>query len=101
MAYEIKLLELPNQPTLVMHDVLPVEKLPEFFGKAFGGIMAYLGELGEQPVGMPFGAYHNLDMTALDVEAGFPVARNLTAGVRLIRRHTGRQIYLNHSCGHL
>jgi effector-binding domain-containing protein len=60
-----------------MHAVLPVEKLPEFFGKAFGGVMAYLGEIGEAPTGMPFGAYYNLDMSALEVEAGFPVAHKL------------------------
>ena len=77
MEYEIKLLDLPAQPVLVMRAVLPVEKLPEFFGKAFGGIMAYLGEIGEAPSGMPFGAYYNLDMSALEVEAGFPVAHKL------------------------
>jgi effector-binding domain-containing protein len=77
MDYEIKLLVLPAQPVLVMRSVLPVEKLPEFFGKAFGGVMAYLGESSEAPTGMPFGAYYNLDMSALEVEAGFPVARKL------------------------
>jgi len=77
MEYEIKLLDLPAQPVLVMRAVVPVEKLPEFFGKAFGGVMAYLGEIGEAPAGMPFGAYFNLDMSALEVEAGFPVANKL------------------------
>ncbi len=39
--------------------------------------MQYLGELGEQPVGMPFAAYYNMDMQNLDVEIGFPVSRPL------------------------
>jgi effector-binding domain-containing protein len=39
--------------------------------------MSYLSELGEYPAGMPFGAYFNLDMAALDVEAGFPVAKKI------------------------
>ena len=77
MEYEVKLLDLPAQPVLIMRSVLPVGKLPEFFGKAFGGVMAYLGEIGEAPTGMPFGAYYNLDMNALEVEAGFPVAHKL------------------------
>lgn len=77
MSYEIKLLELPDQPALTVRTVTAVEKLPEFFGKAYGGIMAYLGSLKEQPAGMPFGAYYNMDMSALDVEAGFPVAKAL------------------------
>lgn len=75
MGYRIKVLELDDQPTLTIRATNPVDKLPEFFGKAFGGVMAYLQELGEEPTGMPFGAYYNLDMTALDVEAGFPVAK--------------------------
>lgn len=75
MSYEVKLLELPDQPTLGMRSILSVEKLPEFFVKAYGGIMAYLGELGEYPSGMPYAAYFNLDMDALDMEAGFPVSK--------------------------
>jgi effector-binding domain-containing protein len=77
MEYEFKLLDLPAQPVLVIRSVLPVEKLPEFFDMAFGGIIAYLNELGQAPAGMPFGAYYNLDMSALDVEAGFQVAHKL------------------------
>jgi effector-binding domain-containing protein len=76
MPYEIKLLDLPDQPILGMRAIMPVDKLPEFFGKAYAGIMAYLGEMGEYPAGMPFAAYFCLDMDAIDVEAGFPVARN-------------------------
>jgi len=74
MTYDIKVLELPDQPTLVMRTVVPVEKLPDFFGKAYGSIMKYLGELGEAPAGMPFGAYFNMDMSALEIAAGFPVS---------------------------
>jgi effector-binding domain-containing protein len=75
MAYEIKVMELPDQPTLVMRDVVAVENLPGFFGKAFGSVMQYLGELGESPSGMPFGVYYNLDMSALNIAAGFLVGK--------------------------
>lgn len=67
MEYVIKMLDLHDQPTLTMRAIYPVEKLPEFFGIAYSGVMAYLQELGETPVGMPFGIYYNLDMSALDV----------------------------------
>jgi effector-binding domain-containing protein len=33
--------------------------------------------MGEPPVGAPFVAYYNMDMQALDVEIGIPVARAL------------------------
>ena len=75
MGYKIKLMNLPAQPTLTIRETNPVEKLPGFFGKAFGGVMGYLQEIGETPGGMPFGKYYNVDMHALDVEAGFPVTR--------------------------
>ena len=75
MTYKIKILELKDQPTLVMRDVVAVENLPEFFEKAFGGVMQYLGGLGESPSGMPFGAYFNMDMKAFKIAAGFPVEK--------------------------
>ena len=47
------------------------------FGKGYGEIVQYLEELGEQPIGPPFGAYYNMDMEDLDIELGFPVGREL------------------------
>ncbi len=77
MKYKCKIIEVEDQPVLTVRTVTAVENLPAFFGEAYGAIMKYLGELGEQPAGMPFGAYYNMDMKALDVEAGFPVAKIL------------------------
>ena len=77
MKYECKIIETKDQPVLIIRTVTAAENLPAFFGEAYGAIMKYLGELGEQPDGMPFAAYYNMDMKALDVEAGFPVAKTL------------------------
>ncbi len=77
MIYKIKLLEMPNQPALAIRTVTPVEILPQFFGPAYSCIMQHLTTLGEYPAGMPYGLYFNMDMSALDVEAGFPVAKEL------------------------
>ena len=73
MNYEINLIEPPEQRTLAIRGIHPVEHLPEFFSHAYSSIMAYLAELGESPSAMPYGAYYNLAMNALDLEAGFPV----------------------------
>jgi effector-binding domain-containing protein len=54
-----------------------VQDLPQLFGQTYGALMQYLSEMGEQPAGMPFAAYYDLDMQDLDVEIGFPVARRL------------------------
>ena len=77
MDYKCKLLELPDQPVLIMKTTTAAKNLPEFFGKAFGGIMEFLGKLGQKPAGMPFGAYYNMDMENLEVEAGWPVEQKI------------------------
>jgi effector-binding domain-containing protein len=79
MTYHIEVTEQPAQPALVIRTHAAAPDLPRLFGEAYGALMRYLGELGEQPVGMPFAAYHNMDMQDLDLEIGFPVARPLPA----------------------
>ena len=74
MSYQCQVQERSVQPTLVFRARVAVQDLPQTLGQAYGAIAQYLGELGEQPAGPPFTAYHNMDMTALDVEIGFPVA---------------------------
>ena len=37
-------------------------------------------EMGKQPAGVPYAAYHNLDMQDMDVEVGFPVSKPLPEG---------------------
>lgn len=77
MNYQIKLLDLPEQATLSVRATQAVGDLPQFFGRVYGSIMQYLGELGAAPAGMPFATYYNMDMEHMDVEAGFPVAKPL------------------------
>jgi effector-binding domain-containing protein len=73
----IELLNTPEQPALVIRTRTPVEKLPAVIGESFGAIAGYLGSLGEHPAGVPYVAYHNMDMADLDVEIGFPVSAPL------------------------
>ncbi len=77
MSYECVLKQQPAQPALTVRTHAPVQDLPKLFGRVYGEIMQYLGELGEQPAGMPFAAYHTMDMQNLDIEVGFPVAREI------------------------
>jgi effector-binding domain-containing protein len=77
MTYECEFKDQPAQPVLSIRTHAAVQDLPKVFGQAYGAIMQYLGELGEQPSGMPFAAYYNMDMQNLDLEIGFPVARQL------------------------
>ncbi|MFX1309969.1 MAG: GyrI-like domain-containing protein [Promethearchaeota archaeon] len=75
MDYTFKIKELKEQPTLTVRTRTPIENLPQEIGSSYGAIMQYLGDLGVEPVGMPFAIYYNLDMQDLDVEIGFPVPK--------------------------
>ena len=77
MSYQCQVQERSVQPTLVLRARVTVQDLPQTLGQAYGAIAQYLGELGEQPAGSPFTAYHNMDMQNLDVEIGFPISKKL------------------------
>lgn len=79
MSYKCELKELPTQPTLAIRTRTAVQDLSQVMGEAYGSVAHYLGELGEYPAGPPFAAYYNMDMQDLDVEIGFPVARELAS----------------------
>lgn len=77
MDYRVELKEREAQSVLSIRRTTAVGKLPEEIGKAYGSIIQYLNEIGEQPVEAAFTAYYNMDMENLDVEMGFPVAKQL------------------------
>jgi effector-binding domain-containing protein len=73
MSYGIELVETAVQPVLSIKTVTSVDQLPIVIGKAFEDIFRHLYEIGEQAADMPFVAYYNLDMEALDIEIGVGV----------------------------
>ena len=73
----IEILNTPEQPALSIRTRTSVDKLPMVIGESFAKLAGYLGSLGEHLSGVPFVAYHNMDMADLDVEIGFPVAAPL------------------------
>ncbi len=77
MPYNCELKTQAPQPVLSVRTHSSAKELPALFGRVYGAIMQYLQELGEQPVGMPFAAYHDMNMENLDIEVGFPVTRKL------------------------
>ncbi len=77
MAFNFELKQAAAKPALAVRTHAAVQDLPSVFGRVYGAIMQYMGELGEQPVGMPYAAYYSLDMQNMDLEIGFPVARKL------------------------
>ena len=83
MSTKCEFKEQPAQPVLSVRTTTSVQELPQVLGKTYGAIAQYLSEVGEQPARPPFAAYYNMDMQALDIEAGFPVARALPGKVEI------------------
>lgn len=84
MDYKFEIIETVTQPVLSVRTVTSVVNLPQELGKAFNSIITYLGEMGEQPVDAAFAAYYNMDMENLEVEMGFPVAKELAGKGEII-----------------
>lgn len=84
MSYNFELTEQKEQPVLSIRTKTAVGNLPQELGKAYGAVLQYLGEIGENAAGPAFAAYYNMDMEALDVEMGFPVAKPI-AGRGIVR----------------
>jgi len=75
----VKLVELTGENTLCIRTRASMETLPMTIGGCYSRILEYLEILGEECAGIPYVAYYNLDMTNMDVEIGFPVAKPLPA----------------------
>lgn len=74
----IRLVQRPEQPTAVVREKVPMNALPEFFGRAYGAVMAAVQNQAVQIAGPPFGRYLSMPTDTVDVEAGFPVAAPFT-----------------------
>ena len=68
--------ERAAQSTLTMRVRTPVETLPARLGEIYATIAQYMEELGEaSPQNVVFTLYYNMDMSDLDIEAGFAVSQ--------------------------
>ncbi len=77
MTLNIELVDQETQTVMFIRTRTSFADMPKLIGESYCKIAAYLGEIGEQPTGMPYAAYYNLDMQDMDLEMGFPVAKQL------------------------
>lgn len=84
MNNKFQLIETKVQLVLSVKTVTSVGNLPQVIGKAYESIFNYLNENGVKPVDAPFTAYYNRDMENLEVEIGFPVAKELAGKDEII-----------------
>ena len=74
------LLEQPEQPAIIISEVLPMNEMADFIDKSFYKLSDYLNSLGEIPSDVPFVAYHNWkNMYSRDIKVtiGLPIVREL------------------------
>ena len=69
----MELREVPERNTLSIRTTTLAENLPQVIGKSLWQVLDYLSTEAVQTAGPPFALYHNMDMSNLDVEMGFPV----------------------------
>lgn len=83
MGYEVKLVEVDEQPVACVRARSSQPGLPNVIGLAYHEIMEYLTAQGVQPVYAPYTAYYNMDMKDLDVEMGFHIAATVEGKGRI------------------
>lgn len=69
-----EIIERPEQPVAVVHEIVPMKELPQFFARAFGQVYGVIHAQGVAPIGPPFAHYLGMPKESVEVEAGFPVA---------------------------
>lgn len=70
---EPELVTLDETAAAVIHAVVPMAELVDFFDRAFAELMAVLGAQGVIPSGPPFARYAGPPEETVDLEVGFPL----------------------------
>lgn len=80
MTYDISIVQLEKQPTLVGKATVAPALLSARLAEILPAVAAHLGSVGVPPVGPPFTKYLQVSEAEMVIEAGMPVAQPLEAG---------------------
>ena len=78
-ANEPEIVTLPATIVAVVHDVVPMSEITDFFGRAFQTVTDTLAKQGIAMTGPPIGVYFGMPADTVEVAAGFPTAKAVTA----------------------
>lgn len=77
MSHNCEIIQQGLQPVILIRTHAAVQDMAQVIGQSFAKLGQYLSAANEDPSGPPFVAYHNMDMSNLEIEIGFPVAKSL------------------------
>jgi effector-binding domain-containing protein len=83
VPYEIEVKELRPRSTIVIRGTGSPSKLPALFPEFLGELFGYLGGIGVEPAGGPFGRYFEFREDSIDFEVGVPVPAPLAGRGRI------------------
>ena len=74
-----------EQPTAVIHLLIPCRDMPKYMDPAIQEIINALKEQGMQPIGPMFSYHHRRPSDTFDFEIGFPVAKAIKPVGRVVK----------------
>jgi len=85
MSYEVQIKQVEPQNIISIRERTSLAELGEVFGRVWGELFGYAGQVGAQPMGPPFCIYHgpDFDEEAMDVQICVPVTRPLSGNDRV------------------
>lgn len=93
-----EIVTLSAQPVAVVREIVAMDALPEFFGRAYHAVAEAVGRQGIAMSGPPVGVYYGMPTDTVDVAAGFPTDRLAVAegAVTTDTLPAGRAVQLLH-----
>jgi effector-binding domain-containing protein len=83
VRYEITLERRPEQTAAVIREIVGLDEVSGFLGRAFEEVGGALARQGLYPAGPPFGRYRPVERGS-DVEAGFPTSGPVAPDGRVV-----------------
>lgn len=77
-AGDPEIAEQPETTTAVIHGVVPMSEIADFFDRAFSELATLLDEQGVAPSGPAFARYAGAPGDTADLEVGFPVGASVS-----------------------
>ena len=98
MSTTPELVTLEPTATAVVRETVPMNKLTEYFDRAFGAVMTVVNDQGVALTGPPFALYYGMPSETVDLAGGFPTAAAITPadGVTASELPGGRAAQLLH-----